>query len=52
MTRLNPFATKQRELQKKLEADRNAKRAQILKDKKSKDGKAKKTARTAAYNTL
>jgi|APFre7841882793_1041355.scaffolds.fasta_scaffold31445_1 hypothetical protein len=52
MLKLNPFANKQREIVKKLEEDRHAKRAALLKEKRSKSGKAKKTARTAVYNSL
>lgn len=52
LLKLNPFANKQRELVKKLESERQANRAAVLKEKRSKSGKAKKAARNATYNAL
>lgn len=46
MNRLNPFAKKKAEILKKLEADRHAARAKLIKEKRSKAGRAKKHART------
>jgi large subunit ribosomal protein L4e len=46
MTKLNPFAKKRAEILAKIEADRKKARAAILKEKKSKAGRAKKHART------
>lgn len=52
MNRLNPFAKKQAELLKKLDADRHAKKAATLKAKRSKAGKKDKLARTKLYHKL
>jgi len=46
MNRLNPYAKKQTEILRKLEADRKAARAKVIKEKRSKAGRAKKHART------
>jgi len=48
MNRLNPFAKKKTEILKKLEADRHAARAKVIKEKRSKAGRAKKNARSKA----
>ena len=52
MQKLNPFAKKQAELVAKLESDRKAKRAAVLKAKRSKDGKKAKATRTKGYHAL
>jgi large subunit ribosomal protein L4e len=52
MNKLNPFAKKQAELVKKLEADRAAKRTAAKKAKKSKADKKAKSARSATYHSL
>lgn len=52
MNKLNPFAKKQRELISKREADRHAKRAKMIKEKRSKSGKQTKAKRTALYWSL
>jgi large subunit ribosomal protein L4e len=52
MQRLNPFAKKHAEIVAKLEKERHAKRAAVLKAKKSKAGRKEKAARSAGYNAL
>jgi len=52
MARLNPYAAKAAELRQKLEADRNAKRAAVLKQKRSKAGRKEKLARTKTFHGL
>jgi len=52
MLRLNPYATKQRELIAKREADRHAKKAAAIKAKRAKAGKLAKNKRTALYHDL
>lgn len=52
MLKLNPYAKKAAELRAKLEKDRQAKRAAVLKEKRSKAGKKAKAVRTKTYHTL
>jgi hypothetical protein len=52
MLKLNPYAKKAAELRAKLEKDRHAKRAAVLKEKRSKAGKKAKSVRTKTYHTL
>jgi large subunit ribosomal protein L4e len=52
MNKLNPFAKKQAELVKKLDADRHAKKAALIKSKRSVAGKKEKLVRTKLYNSL
>ena len=48
MNRLNPFAAQQRTILAKQQADRHAARAKLIKEKRSKAGRAKKHTRTVA----
>merc|ERR1712054_114119 len=52
MLKLNPYAAKAAELRAKAEKERNAKRAAVLKEKRSKAGKKAKATRTKTYHTL
>jgi len=52
MNRVNPFAKQAAALVAKGEADRHAKRAAAMKEKRSKAGKKSKVARTATYTAL
>ena len=52
MNRLNPFAAKAAEIVKKADADRHAKRAAAIKEKRSKAGKKAKAVRTERFNGL
>jgi len=52
MSRLNPYAAKAAELRQKLEKERNAKRASVLKAKRSKAGRKEKQTRTKTYQGL
>jgi large subunit ribosomal protein L4e len=52
MNRLNPYAAKAAELRQKLEKERNAKRATVIKEKRSKAGKKAKAGRTKEYQKL
>lgn len=52
MNRINPFAVQKRKLQAKLQEDRHAKRAAVLKEKRSKAGRAAKAKRTKGYQNL
>jgi len=52
MNKLNPYAKKAAELRAKLEKERHAKRAKVLKDKRSKAGRKEKAARNAKYYAL
>jgi len=52
MQKLNPFASKQRELIAKREQERHANRAAALKAKRSKDGKQAKQTRNKRYQGL
>mmetsp|Transcript_42563 Transcript_42563/g.65274 ORF Transcript_42563/g.65274 Transcript_42563/m.65274 type:complete len:411 (-) Transcript_42563:150-1382(-) len=52
MNKLNPFAKKQAELMKKVETDRQAKKAAALKAKRSKAAKKSKTTRTEKFHGL
>jgi hypothetical protein len=52
MLKLNPYAKKAAELRAKLEKERNAKRAAVLKEKRSKAGKKAKLARNKVYQGL
>jgi large subunit ribosomal protein L4e len=52
MNRLNPFAAEQKKIVAKQEADRHAKRAALVKAKRSKSGKKDKAKRTATYKGL
>ena len=48
MNRLNPFAAQQRTILAKQQADRHAAKAKLIKEKRSKAGRAKKHVRTVA----
>lgn len=52
MNRLNPYASKAAELRTKAEKERHAKRAALLKQKRSKAGRKEKAGRSKAYHTL
>lgn len=52
MKKLNPFDSVRREQDQKLQKERNAKRAQTLKDKRSAAAKKSKVERTKRFNTL
>merc|ERR1712031_47962 len=52
MLKLNPYAKKAAELRAKLEKERNAKRAAVLKEKRSKAGKKAKLTRNKEYQKL
>jgi large subunit ribosomal protein L4e len=52
MQRLNPFHAKSVAILQKGDADRHAKRAAVVKAKRSKAGRASKHVRTAAYHAL
>jgi large subunit ribosomal protein L4e len=52
MLKLNPYAKKAAELRSKLEKERNAKRATVIKEKRSKAGKKAKAGRTKEYQKL
>merc|ERR1719498_1232066 len=52
MLKLNPYAKKAAELRAKLESDRHAKRAAVLKEKRSKAGKKAKASRNKEYHKL
>jgi len=52
MDRLNPFAAEQRKQLAKLQADRQAKRAAVIKEKRSKKGRADKAKRTSRHYAL
>lgn len=52
MNRLNPYAAKAAELRQKLEKERNAKRASVLKAKRSKAGRKEKVTRNKTYQSL
>lgn len=52
MLRLNPFANAKRALIAKTQADRHAKRAAAIKEKRSKAGKAAKAKRSTGYWAL
>lgn len=52
MKRLNPYAEKAAELRAKAEKDRHAKRAAVLKQKRSAAGKKAKLARNKVYHSL
>merc|ERR1711907_316458 len=52
MKKLNPYAAKAAELRAKAEKDRHAKRAAVLKEKRSKAGKKAKLARNKLYHQL
>merc|ERR1711935_803170 len=52
MDKLNPFAAQQRQTLAKQVADRNAKRAAMLKEKRSKKGRAAKSLRTKRHYDL
>lgn len=52
MNRLNPYASKAAELRAKAEKERHAKRAALLKQKRSKAGRKEKAGRSKAYHTL
>jgi large subunit ribosomal protein L4e len=51
MNRLNPFAAQKKTILAKLEADRHAARAKVIKEKRSKAGKARKHLRNVADQT-
>ena len=46
MKKLDPFSQKKREILSKLETDRHAARAKLIKEKRNKAGRAKKHTRT------
>jgi len=52
MLKLNPYAKKAAELRAKAEKERNAKRAAVLKEKRSKAGKKSKLGRNKEYQKL
>jgi large subunit ribosomal protein L4e len=52
MNKLNPYAAKAAELRAKLEKERNAKRAAVIKQKRSKAGRKEKATRTKTYQSL
>lgn len=52
MSRLNPYASKAAALRQKLEKERHAKRAAVLKEKRSKAGKKSKVDRNSTYHKL
>jgi large subunit ribosomal protein L4e len=52
MLKLNPYAKKAAELRAKLEKERNAKRAAVLKEKRSKAGKKAKQGRNTVWKNL
>merc|ERR1711934_388100 len=52
MGRLNPYAAKAAELRAKAEKERHAKRAAVLKEKRSKAGKKDKATRSSRYHAL
>jgi len=52
MLKLNPYAKKALEARSKLEKERHAKRAAVIKEKRSKAGRKAKSVRTKGYFTL
>jgi len=52
MGKLNPYAKKAAELRAKLEKERHAKRAAVIKQKRSKAGRKEKAVRTKTYHQL
>ena len=52
MKKLNPFDAKRREIEKKLEQDRHAKKAAAIKAKRGKAGRKSKAARTKKLNGI
>merc|ERR1712086_608825 len=52
MKKLNPYAEKAAEIRAKAEKERHAKRAAVIKQKRSKAGKKEKAGRTKTYHAL